>query len=57
MERETRIEKAYEIAREEYFEIGVDTEQVLDRLHGVSISIHCWQTDDVSGFEKSDASL
>lgn len=57
MEKETRIEKAYEIAREEYSEIGVNTKQALDRLDSVPISIHCWQTDDVSGCEKSDATL
>lgn len=57
MEKEKRIQKAYEIAREEYSEIGVDTGKVLDRLDSVPISIHCWQTDDVSGCEKSDAAL
>lgn len=57
MERETRIEKAYEIAREEYLEIGVDTELALDRLDSTAISIHCWQTDDVSGCETPDAAL
>ena len=51
MKRETRIEKAYEIAREEYLEIGVDIGQAIDRLDSVPISIHCWQIDDMSGIE------
>ena len=54
---ETKIEEAYSLARERYAENGVDTEQVLGRLDGVPISIHCWQGDDVLGFESADASL
>ena len=57
MDKEKRIEKAYEIAREMYAETGVDTERALDRLDRTPISIHCWQTDDVSGCERSDAPL
>jgi L-rhamnose isomerase len=57
MEREARVEKAYEIAKEEYLEIGVDTDLALDRLDSTAISIHCWQTDDVSGCETPDAAL
>ncbi len=41
----------YESAREIYRNIGVDTDSVLDKLKGVSISMHCWQGDDVGGFE------
>ena len=41
----------YESAREIYQNIGVDTDSVLDKLKGVSISMHCWQGDDVGGFE------
>jgi len=57
MEREKRIQKAYEIAVEEYNELGVDTGQALNLLDKIAISIHCWQTDDVGGCESSDASL
>jgi L-rhamnose isomerase len=52
-----KIEEAYEQARERYAEIGVDTDRVVDELSCASISLHCWQGDDVSGFEKPDASL
>ena len=45
------IEKAYAIARERYAGIGVDTEQALAALQNISLSLHCWQADDVTGFE------
>jgi len=51
------IKKAYEIAREQYAAIGVDTEKVLKDMDNVVISLHCWQTDDVGGFETPDAEL
>ncbi len=57
MEKEKRIEKAYQIAGEVYAEIGVDTERALDRLDAISVSLHCWQTDDVGGCEHSNAAL
>ena len=44
------IEKAYAIARERYAEIGVDTEKALAALQNISLSLHCWQADDVTGF-------
>ncbi|MDD6276249.1 MAG: L-rhamnose isomerase, partial [Clostridia bacterium] len=43
----------YEYAKEKYAEIGIDTEKVIDELGKVSISMHCWQGDDVTGFEGS----
>ena len=49
--------KSYELAKEQYAGIGVDTEDVLRKLENVSISLHCWQTDDVTGFENPDATL
>lgn len=45
------VEQAYSIAKERYAALGVDTEAALDRLAGVPISLHCWQGDDVGGFE------
>lgn len=51
------IEKAYKLAKEQYAELGIDTEQVLADLSGIVISLHCWQTDDVGGFEKEGAEL
>jgi L-rhamnose isomerase len=47
-----RIDSAYRVARERYAEAGVDTEAALARLAAVPISLHCWQGDDVEGFEK-----
>jgi L-rhamnose isomerase len=45
------------MATERYAGLGVDTEQALERLAGISLSLHCWQGDDVGGFESPDASL
>ncbi|MHB1035867.1 MAG: L-rhamnose isomerase [Pirellulales bacterium] len=50
MNRQT-IEQAYGQAKERYAELGVDTDKALDRLSRVAISLHCWQGDDVGGFE------
>jgi L-rhamnose isomerase len=49
--------KAYELAREQYASIGVQTDQALGRMDEVVISLHCWQSDDVGGFETPDATL
>jgi len=45
--------KAYEIARERYAALGIDTEKVLEQLQNFHLSLHCWQADDVSGFESA----
>ncbi len=57
MDKTTRINKAYEIARERFAELGVDTEKAMQKLDSISLSLHCWQTDDVAGLEKPDAAL
>ena len=41
----------YVAAKELYAEIGVDTDKALETLKGISISMHCWQGDDVTGFD------
>ncbi len=41
----------YEYAKEKYAKIGVDTEKALEELQKVNISMHCWQGDDVTGFD------
>ena len=46
-----RVEQAYALAKQRYCEIGVDTDRALDRLSNIAISLHCWQGDDVAGFE------
>lgn len=43
----------YESARELYAALGVDTEKAMEQLSGVKISLHCWQGDDVLGFENT----
>ncbi len=52
-----QIYDAYMLARERYAASGVDTEQALRTLAGISISLHCWQGDDVRGFESPEAGL
>ena len=49
------VERAYRLARERYQAMGVDTERALKKLSAVSISLHCWQGDDVGGFESAAA--
>ena len=51
------IEKICQFAKERYAAIGVDTEKVLKQLETISISIHCWQGDDVQGFEIKEKQL
>ena len=48
---------SYELARSKYARHGVDVEAVLAQLEAVAISVHCWQGDDVGGFEKPDSTL
>lgn len=57
MKREKRVQKAFEIAKEEYAEIGVDVLKALESLDKTAISLHCWQTDDVAGCEMPEAGL
>jgi L-rhamnose isomerase len=52
-----KIQNFYHIAREQYASLGVDTTKALSALTKISISLHCWQGDDVSGFENPDAEL
>jgi len=47
------IEKRYHLAREQYAALGVDTQKAMDTLARVPISLHCWQGDDVTGFEQA----
>jgi L-rhamnose isomerase len=50
-------EAAYLLARQRYADLGVDTEAALRRLSTVAVSLHCWQGDDVRGFEEPDGAL
>ena len=55
--KDALIQQAYAIARERYAAIGIDTDQVLETLQHISLSLHCWQADDVTGFETPDGQL
>ena len=55
--KEEQILRAYEDAKQQYATLGIDVEKVLNKLDEVSISIHCWQADDVLGFENPDGEL
>ena len=57
MKKEELIQKAYEIAVERYAAVGVDTEKVLKTMQDFHLSLHCWQADDVAGFEVQAGSL
>ena len=57
MNKSELIKKAYELAKEQYAVIGVDTDAALKKMNELTISLHCWQTDDVGGFETPDATL
>ena len=53
--KESQILKSYEIAKERYAALGVDTDKAVSALEKQQISLHCWQTDDVVGFERNEA--
>lgn len=55
--RSAKIEEAYRIATERYGEYDIDVAQKLEQLKNISVSLHCWQGDDVGGFEKPQAQL
>ena len=57
MQAEATNEAAYRLARERYAAAGVDSEEALRRVAAVSVSVHCWQGDDVGGFENAGGAL
>src|SRR5690349_19161377 len=58
MSRKTQnIERSFALAKERYAELGVDVDAALKKLPAIPISLHCWQGDDVGGFEKSGSEL
>ncbi len=57
MKSDKSIEDAYSIAKQRYTELKIDTDNALTRLSSIPVSIHCWQGDDVGGFEKAGAEL
>ncbi|GFZ31937.1 L-rhamnose isomerase [Clostridium zeae] len=51
------IKEKYEAAKQEYAKFGIDVDKVLEELQKVKVSVHCWQGDDVTGFEVSQNEL
>ena len=56
-EQTTAVEKSYALALERFSELNVDVDSVLAQLRKVAISLHCWQGDDVGGFENLGEAL
>ncbi len=52
-----QIQQTYTLAKERYAALGVDTEKAMQSLAQIAISLHCWQGDDVGGFESPDSEL
>ena len=52
-----QISEAYRLAQQRYADMGIDTEQVLEQLQNFHLSLHCWQADDVTGFEVQPSAL
>ncbi|OGV63133.1 MAG: L-rhamnose isomerase [Lentisphaerae bacterium RIFOXYA12_FULL_48_11] len=57
MSKNAKITESYRIARSRYADMGVDTEKAISKLKKVAVSLHCWQGDDVGGFETADSEL
>lgn len=51
------LKQAYSIARQRYADLGIDTEAVLRQMQEFHLSLHCWQADDVKGFEVQAGAL
>ena len=51
------VEQSFALAKERYAALGVDVDRALERLARVSISLHCWQGDDVGGFENTGEAI
>jgi len=55
--KDLQINQAYEYAKARYADLGIDVEKAVDQLDEISISLHCWQADDVKGFENKEGDL
>jgi L-rhamnose isomerase len=53
----TQLQKAFSLATERYERLGVDVNRALERVAAIPISLHCWQGDDVGGFENAGGIL
>lgn len=52
-----QVEAAYALAKDRYAQLGVDTDQALETLASIALSLHCWQGNDVGGFENTGEPL
>ncbi len=50
----TQLEQAWELAKQRFAAVGIDVEEALRQLDRLPVSMHCWQGDDVSGFENPE---
>ncbi len=57
MKNTEQTARNYAVAKERYAAIGVDADRALEQLARLSLSLHCWQADDVTGFENPDGEL
>jgi L-rhamnose isomerase len=57
MANRPNVEQSYSLARQRYTELGVDTEEAMRRLSAIRLSLHCWQGDDVGGFESTQLDI
>src|SRR5258708_37948860 len=57
MSKTKNLDRAYQIAKDRYAQLGVNSDKALEQLRAISISIHCWQGDDVGGFESAGQQL
>ena len=55
--KEKDLIQAYQIAKDRYAELGVNVEAAMEKLERIPVSMHCWQGDDVGGYETVGAEL
>lgn len=55
MDRDKQVIKGFEYAKERFLELGVDVEEAIKKADAVPLSMHCWQGDDVVGFDGADS--
>src|ERR1043165_627803 len=55
--QESTLTRAYEAAKERYAALGIDADAAIQKLATIPVSLHCWQGDDVGGFETAGATL
>ena len=55
--KESLVKQAYDAAKDRYAALGVNTDEAMATLKKISLSMHCWQADDVSGFENQGGDL